>query len=277
MDQLLERIATALETIAGRLPEGPLAGDAEAVRPALAFHWTKRGPRPIAHPDLIDPASLVGVDDALAQLRANTARFVAGKPANDVLVWGDRGTGKSSLVKAMLTLFHGAGLRMIWLDREAFDSLPDVGDWVGARNERFIVYFDDLSFGEGETQYRSLKSLLEGGLTARPDNLLVYATSNRRHLVPEYRRENDPAGRDGEIHPRESVEEKIALSDRFGLRIGFYAPDQETYLRMVDAWLAHYGVEGDRGQLHREAIRFALKSGQRSGRAAHQFVRSLDR
>ncbi len=264
------RAARALERIAEAFlaPAPP-----EEREDALAWRWTERGPRPIRRPHLFDPGLLVGVDDALAQLDANTVRHVGGRPANDVLLWGARGTGKSSLVKAMLTRHHARGLRMIAVERDGFESLPEVGDWVSGRAERFILFLDDLSFGEGESSYRTLKSLLDGGLEARPANLLVYATSNRRHLLPEHFWENTEVD---EIHPGEAVEERISLADRFGLRIGLYAPDQATYLAAVDRYLDHAGFDGGREAVHREALRFALAAGHRSGRTALQFVRSLD-
>lgn len=230
---------------------------------------------PIDRIDWVAPDRLVGVEDAFAPLDANTMRFVAGKPANDVLLWGDRGTGKSSLVRAMLTRHHAAGLRLITLEQAQFDAIIAIADWVEGRSEKYILFLDDLTFAGQEAGFNELKGILEGGVSARPSNLLVYATSNRRHLLAEFMRENEPQFRDGEIHPQESVQERIALSDRFGLRIGLYAPDQSTYLAIVDRYLDHYGFQGDRKLAHRNALRFALQAGNRSGRSAHQFVRSL--
>lgn len=166
--------------------------------------------------------------------------------------------------------------RLIGLRAEAYAALDDVCDWVAGRAQRFVLFLDDFSFSDGDARYRDLKTLLEGGVVARPANLLVYATSNRRHLLPEYMADNEPELRGGELHPREAVQERIALADRFGLRIGFYAPDQDTYLKTVDRYLDLYGWRGARADVHREAIRFAIQAGGRSGRTAHQFVRALE-
>lgn len=264
----LRRVADALERTA------PMPAEVPADAPA--WQWTAQGPRPVKRVDRVAPERLVGVEEALAALDANTRRFTQGLPANDVLLWGDRGTGKSSLVKAMLTRHEGAGLRLIGLRLEAYGAIDDVCDWVESRPQRFVLFLDDFSFSNDDPRYRELKTLLEGGVAARPANLLVYATSNRRHLMPEYLADNEPLVRGGEIHPREAVQERIALADRFGLRIGFYAPDQDTYLQTVDRYLEVYGWRGSRDEAHREAIRFAIQAGGRSGRTAHQFVRSLD-
>jgi predicted AAA+ superfamily ATPase len=267
LEPVLRRIADALERLAPA--PAPAPGDAPA------WQWTAAGPAPVTRVDWVAPEQMVGVDDVLAAVDANTRRFVTGRPANDVLLWGDRGTGKSSIVKAMLTRHHAAGLRLVSLPLHDFGAIARIGDWVEKRPERYVLFLDDLSFSAEDAVFRALKSILEGGVAARPANLLVYATSNRRHLLPEYLRENEPAAQGGEIHPREAVQDKIALADRFGLRIGLYAPDQETYLETVDRYLDFYGLPGDRDELHRDALRFALQAGQRSGRTAHQFVRSL--
>lgn len=268
----LERIALVVERLA--LTLGAQTRDLPDEEPASIIAW-RTGPagfEPIRHPDLVPLERLVGIETAAHAVRRNTERFVAGQPANDVLLWGDRGTGKSSLIKAMLTLFHLQGLRMIEVARDRFTLLPRLAEWVANKTHRYIVYIDDLSFEPGETGYRELKSLLEGGLTARPSNLLVYATSNRRHLLPERFRDQDNGD---DIHPHETLEEKIALADRFGLRIGLYAPNQETYLKIVDRYADQFGVNIARDELHRKAIQFALQAGHRSGRAAIQFIRSI--
>lgn len=269
LDIQLARIAAALERLAPPAPAAP--------PDAPAYQWSRGGPIALPNVDWMEPSRLVGVSDALEQLDANTRRFVDGKPANDVLLWGERGTGKSSLVKAMLTRYHAAGLRLVGVRQSEYAAIADVADWVETQKERrFILFLDDFSFSADDFAFRELKTILEGGLRARPANLLVYATSNRRHLVPELLADNEPVVRNGEIHPREAVQERIALADRFGLRIGIYAPDQDTYLETVDRYLELYGYQGERRALHQDAIRFALQSGQRSGRTAHQFVRSLD-
>lgn len=264
----LARIAAALERLAPVPP--PVPADAPA------WEWTSSGARAVTRVDWVAAERLVGVDDVLAAVDANTRRFTAGKPANDVLLWGDRGTGKSSIVKAMLTRHHSAGLRLIALPTHDYGAISRIGDWVAGRPHRYVLFLDDLSFSADDTVFRELKSILEGGVAARPENLLVFATSNRRHLLPEFMRDNDPVRVGDEIHPGEAVQDKIALADRFGLRIGLYAPGQDVYLQTVDRYLAHYGITGHREELHREALRFALQAGQRSGRTAHQFVRSLD-
>jgi predicted AAA+ superfamily ATPase len=268
-EKILNRLADALE----RLSPAPKSAPVDAP----AYQWGNGGPTPIRQVDWMEPGRLVGVDDALALLDANTRRFVSGKPANDVLLWGERGTGKSSLVKAMLRRYHDQGLRLVGVRHSEYESISQIADWVETQDGRkFILFLDDFSFSADDAAYRELKTILEGGLRARPVNLLVYATSNRRHLVPEYLVDNEPVIREGEIHPREAVQERISLSDRFGMRIGLYAPDQDTYLETVDSYLRLYGFQGAPGTLHQEAIRFALQAGQRSGRTAHQFVRSLD-
>ncbi|ADV46793.1 ATP-binding protein [Nitratifractor salsuginis] len=223
--------------------------------------------------DTLDPITLdalVGIGEQKRRLIENTEAFLRGEEAENVLLWGSRGTGKSSLVKALLNAYADRGLRVIEFFKEDLRHLPDVLDEIRGEPWRFILFLDDLTFGEGENIYTYLKSAMEGSIEPSPDNLLVYATSNRRHLVPEYQRENEATIiREGEIHYTDSVEEKISLADRFGLWLAFYPLNQEEYLAVVD----HYfkGEEIDREALHREALRFAQERASRSGRTARQF------
>jgi len=222
----------------------------------------------------IDPIrleDLVGIEYQKETLLENTRRFVEGKPANNALLWGARGTGKSSLIKALLNTLAPEGLRLIEMDREDLDDLIDIADDIRKLPYRFILFCDDLSFEEGEQGYRGLKRILEGSIEAPPENLRIYATSNRRHLVPEFQSDNHATriGSDGEIHYGDSVEEKISLSDRFGLWLSFYQGTQEEYLSIVNSYFPDY--QGDSEELRREALRFAQLRASRSGRTAKQF------
>ena len=225
--------------------------------------------RPVRHLDPVRLADLLGVETQKAQLVDNTERFLAGRPCNHVLLWGSRGTGKSSLVKAVLNEYAEQGLRLIEVDKDDLLVLPEIVDDIRERSQRFIIYCDDLSFGEGENQYKHLKSVLEGSIELPPDNVCLYATSNRRHLMPEYERENQATRVvDGEIHHGETVEEKLSLADRFGLCLSFYPVSEAQYFAMVD----HLFPEvSDREELHVFARRFAIDKGVRSGRTARQF------
>ena len=199
-----------------------------------------------------------------------------GKPANNVLLTGARGTGKSSLIKASLNEFSDKGLRLVEVDKEHLTDLGDLTDILANRPERFIIFCDDLSFEDGESGYKSLKSALDGSVAAQVDNILIYATSNRRHLLPEYMKDNESYRHtsDGEIHPGEVVEEKISLSERFGLWISFYPPKQDEYLDMVAHWLKHFGLTNQKIDAAKpEALIWALERGSRSGRVAWQFAR----
>jgi predicted AAA+ superfamily ATPase len=262
LEGLLDRAGRLLDGLAPDLPPDPTVFERY-----LAFRWEKRGTigtlAPIAHPHLVDLDDLVGIDDAKEILLRNTAQFVAGSPANDVLLWGERGNGKSSCVKGLLKQFAPGGLRLVEVRR--WDMLRDIPF-------RFVVFCDDLSFGEREDDYRVLKTLLDGGLEERPSNVLIYATSNRRHLMPEPMSDNTGAG---EIHPEEAVSEKLGLADRFGVRLGFPRFDQERYLAVVDQLAVRFGLPVDRERLHEEALRWAMDSGHRSGRVARQFIDDL--
>lgn len=231
--------------------------------------------RPILHPDPICAADLIGVDEQLARLNRNTERFLRAEPANNALLWGARGTGKSSLVKAIFNAYRAQGLRLIEVDRDDLVQLPEIVDGIRDLSYRFIVYCDDLSFESDERQYKALKHVLEGSIELPPANVLVYATSNRRHLLPEYDRENlDARPVNGEIHPGEAIEEKIALADRFGLCLSFYPVAQPTYLQMIDHLFTNFS--GDRRCLHILANRFAIERGARNGRVARQFFNQFD-
>jgi predicted AAA+ superfamily ATPase len=249
----------------------------------VAFRWRKRGGRariePVAHPHRIRLSDLRGIDHQKSLVERNTRQFVAGRPANNVLLTGSRGTGKSSLVKAMLGAYAARGLRLIEVDKSDLVDLPDIVERVEARPERFVVFCDDLTFDAGEAGYKALKVALDGSIAGTAGNVLIYATSNRRHLLPEYMSENLETKHVGEeVHPGESVEEKISLSERFGLWISFYPFSQDDYLAAVEGWLAHFTVKPagnarEREARVREAIQYSLQRGSRSGRVAWQFAR----
>jgi predicted AAA+ superfamily ATPase len=231
---------------------------------------------PVKHVASISLGALVEVEPQKERLARNTAQFVAGRSANNVLLTGARGTGKSSLVKACLNEYAAQGLRLIEVDKADLVDLPDIVDLVSTRPERFIVFCDDLSFDEGEPGYKALKSILDGSVAQSSDNVLIYATSNRRHLLPEYMRENltYQHTEDGEVHPGEVVEEKISLSERFGLWISFYPFSQAEYLAIVGQWLRHFGVdEAAIAAARQESLVWALERGSRSGRVAFQFAK----
>ena len=221
-------------------------------------------------------SALVEVEPQKERLLRNTAQFVAGHGANNVLLTGARGTGKSSLIKACLNEFAPRGLRLIEVDKADLVDLPDIVDLVAERPERFIVFCDDLSFDEGEPGYKALKSILDGSVAQASDNVLIYATSNRRHLLPEYMKENlsYQHTEDGEVHPGEVVEEKISLSERFGLWVSFYPFSQDEYLAIVAQWLRGFGVPEDAiAAARQESLVWALERGSRSGRVAFQFAK----
>ena len=271
-----------LESLLSRL-EG-LVARAEALLPApvappdwnaVAYRWRGRL-EPVRHPHQIRLVDLQGIDQQKAAIERNTRQFVAGKPANNVLLTGARGTGKSSLVKGVLLKFAKKGLRLIEVDRNDLVNLPEIIDLVAGRPERFIVFCDDLSFEASEPSYKALKSALDGSIAGAPENLLIYATSNRRHLMPERMAENLEATHadDGEIHPGETTEEKISLSERFGLWLSFYPFDQDHYLDICVHWLHQFGVDEQSALAARqEALQWALQRGSRSGRVAWQFAR----
>lgn len=272
---LANELRTLHQLLATALPSPPPATDFDGGR---AFRWrahtaggwleTVRDLSPIRLADLH------GIDRQKAEIRRNTEQFVRGLPANNVLLTGSRGTGKSSLVKALLNEFAADGLRVVEVDKGLLHELPDIVAQLEERPERFIIYCDDLSFSEDDASYRALKTTLDGSLHAGRDNVVIYATSNRRHLLPEYHHENAMAhvGENNELHPGEAVEDKISLSDRFGLWLSFYPPSQDDYLGAVTIWLGHYGLALDE-TARLAALQWALARGNRSGRAASQFAR----
>jgi uncharacterized protein len=227
--------------------------------------------KPVHQIDEANFDDLIGIEAQKQELIQNTERFLAGLPANNALLWGARGTGKSSLVKAVLTRYKEQGLRLIEIDKDDLDDLIELSDIMRELPYKFIVFCDDLSFEEGEKGYKGLKRILEGSIEAPPGNVKVYATSNRRHLIPEYSRDNEGThvGKEGEIHYSDSVEEKISLSDRFGLWLSFYHGSQNDYLQIIDSYFKDFA--GDRKLLHKEALMYANARASKSARTAKQF------
>ncbi|KPK34821.1 MAG: AAA family ATPase [Betaproteobacteria bacterium SG8_40] len=275
-----ERIVDKLENLLDRaeriLPQPPEAPDWAA---ATAYRWRRRANsgflQPVLHPHKIRLADLQGVAEQKKLVDQNTRQFVEGFAANNVLLTGAKGTGKSSLVKAVLNKFSSKGLRLIEVEKHDLHDLPDIVDLVANAPYRFVIFCDDLSFDAEEPGYKALKVVLDGSISATSDNVLIYATSNRRHLMPEYMQENLETKYLGEeIHPGESVEEKISLSERFGLWISFYPFDQDEYLAIVDHWVAQLTDSRTAGdEVRQEALQWALLRGSRSGRVAWQFAR----
>jgi predicted AAA+ superfamily ATPase len=276
VNQELEKILQRLEQL---LPPPPPPTDWNA---SIAFRWRSSGRRgipgwlqPVKHVHRIRLADLRGIGGQIDKVEQNTRQFVEGKPANNVLLTGARGTGKSSIVKALLTKYAKKGLRLIEVEKNDLADLPHIVDQVASRPERFLVFCDDLSFHGAEDGYIALKVALDGSISTTSENLLIYATSNRRHLMPEFMNENLETKYVGdEIHPGETVEEKISLSERFGLWVTFYPFEQDEYLDIVAQWLTTFGsapkdIEAARG----EALQWALQRGSRSGRVAYQFAR----
>jgi uncharacterized protein len=277
MAELLARATRVLTQLEAWLPPAPPTTNWEA----RAFRWRKRGTShgwldAIANVSLIHTEDLQHIERQTEIIDRNTRHFLEGKPANNVLMTGARGTGKSSLVKAMLAAYGDRGLRLIEVDKSDLGDLADIVDLVAKRPEKFIVFCDDLSFEEGESGYKALKSVLDGSAASTGNNVLIYATSNRRHLMPEYMSENLQAkhGADGELHPGETVEEKISLSERFGLWLSFYPFRQDDYLDIVYHWLRTLGCsEASILESRTEALQWALERGSRSGRVAWHFAR----
>jgi len=239
-----------------------------------AFIWDgkRKSMKPIERPVKIDQADLIGIDSIKKEVVNNTKNFIDGRKANNVLLWGERGTGKSSLMKALLTVFNGTSLRMIQIYKHDILTIQDLYDLLWrSRSYRFILFIDDLSFEESQTDYKEMKTIMDGGLEEIPENVLFYATSNRKHLIPTKFSDNES----DDIRPSDTVEEKVSLVDRFGLRLGFYHFSQDTYLEIVASYAAKYGVSMVKGKLDRLAIQWALGAGGRNGRIAEQFVRTI--
>jgi predicted AAA+ superfamily ATPase len=280
LERLLGRAEQLIERIEAVLPKPLGAPDWAA---SVAFRYRKRSSghgqlEPVRHVAPMRLSDLQEIDDQKAKIQRNIHQFVQGLPANNVLLTGARGTGKSSLVKACLHEYAAQGLRLIEVDKADLVDLSDIVDLVADRPERFVVFCDDLSFEDGESGYKALKSVLDGSVSAAGDNVLICATSNRRHLLPEYMKENlsHTHTADGEVHPGEVIEEKISLSERFGLWVSFYPFSQDEYLTIVAQWLSAFGVPAaDIEAARPQALVWALERGSRSGRVAYQFARDF--
>jgi predicted AAA+ superfamily ATPase len=277
-ERLMARVESLVTRIESVLPQPLSAPDWQA---SVAYRYRKRSSghgslEPVKHLGTMRLTDLKEIEDQKDKIKRNTEQFVKGVPANNVLLTGSRGTGKSSLIKACLNEYAAQGLRLIEVDKADLVDLPDIVDLVFGLPEKFIIYCDDLSFEEGESGYKALKSILDGSIAAATPNVLIYATSNRRHLLPEYMTENLTYTHtaDGEVHPGEVVEEKISLSERFGLWVSFYPFSQDEYLTIVAQWLTSFGVTPEAIKAAQPAsLVWALERGSRSGRVAFQFAR----
>jgi predicted AAA+ superfamily ATPase len=278
LERVLQRAEALMQRIESVLPQPLQAPDWSA---SVAYRYRKRSSghgtlEPVRHVAQLGLQDLKEIDQQKEKIQRNTEQFVNGLPANNVLLTGARGTGKSSLIKACLNNYAPRGLRLIEVDKDDLVDLPDIIEVVANRTEKFIVYCDDLSFEDGEPGYKALKSILDGTVAASTANVLIYATSNRRHLLPEYMKENLTYTHtdDGEVHPGEGVEEKISLSERFGLWVSFYPFSQDEYLAITAQWLSSFGVSTTAIDAAKpEALVWALERGSRSGRVAYQFAR----
>lgn len=280
LEQFLQKAEALLARVEAVLP--PAHAREPDWKRSFAFRWRKRAAggasylQPVVHASAITLSDLHHVGTQKQQIEQNTRQFVQGRPANNVLLTGARGTGKSSLIKACLNAFAADGLRLIEVDKDDLAELPDIVDLVAGRPERFVIFCDDLSFEEGERGYKALKVALDGSIAAQSDNVIIYATSNRRHLLPEKMSDNASYthAADGDLHPGETVEEKISLSERFGLWLSFYPFRQDDYLGIVAHWLASFGCDARQIEAARaDALRWALARGSRSGRVAWQFAK----
>jgi hypothetical protein len=277
-ERLMARVESLVTRIESVLPQPLSAPDWQA---SVAYRYRKRSSGhgsldPVKHLGTLRLSDLKEIEDQKDKIKRNTEQFVKGVPANNVLLTGSRGTGKSSLIKACLNEYSAQGLRLIEVDKADLVDLPDIVDLVFDLPEKFIIFCDDLSFEEGESGYKALKSILDGSIAAATPNVLIYATSNRRHLLPEYMAENltYTYTADGEVHPGEVVEEKISLSERFGLWVSFYPFSQDEYLTIVAQWLSSFGVTAEAIKAAQPAsLVWALERGSRSGRVAFQFAR----
>ncbi|WP_288387080.1 ATP-binding protein [uncultured Acinetobacter sp.] len=270
-DHLIETLSRVLNQLQQTLPELPQAPDFSAP----AFKWQDRQLKPIYTPKTFRLDDLKGIESQKKKIVQNTLQFLHGFPANDILLTGSRGTGKSSIVRALLTEYMAEGLRLIEIERDDLSDLPLIQKIITERPEKFIVYCDDLAFNAEDENYRSLKSVLDGSLQSGSNNFIIYATSNRRHLLPEFMHENTPVTKVDvpqykELHPQEAIEEKISLSDRFGLWLSFYPMDQNLYLEIVEHYIVQAGLAFDE-TVRAESLRWSQSRGQRSGRAAYQF------
>ena len=280
-ERLIERAEQLIDRIESVLPQ-PLGAPPDW-NAAIAWRYRRRSSghgrlEPVRHMAAMALSDLKEIDGQKEKIERNTRQFIEGRPANNVLLTGARGTGKSSLVRACLHEFAPQGLRLIEVDKADLTDLPDIVEVVSGRPEKFIVFSDDLSFDEGEPGYKALKSILDGSVAAATPNVLIYATSNRRHLLPEYMKENlsYTHTEDGEVHPGEVVEEKISLSERFGLWVSFYPFSQAEYLAIVAQWLSSFGLDAAAIESARpQALVWALERGSRSGRVAYQFSRDF--
>ncbi len=280
LEQLLHKVSQLVDRIETVLPQPLSAPDWTQ---AVAWRYRKRASghgvlEPVRHIAAMSLDDLREIDDQKEKMQRNIEQFVQGRPANNVLLTGARGTGKSSLIKACLHHFAPRGLRLIEVDKDDLTDLPDIIEVVAGLEEKFMVYCDDLSFEDGEPGYKALKSILDGSVAAATPNVLVCATSNRRHLLPEYMSENLSYKHtpDGEVHPGEGVEEKISLSERFGLWISFYPFSQDEYLTIANQWLGALGATAEQiEQARPAALLWALERGSRSGRVAYQFARDF--
>jgi predicted AAA+ superfamily ATPase len=273
LDSLLEKANNLMDRLERFLSAAPSAEP--DWQEANAYRWEQGRLAPVTHPHRIGLTDLLGIDRQKQLIIQNTKQFVQGRTANNVLLTGSRGTGKSSLVKALLNEYAPEGLRLIEVGKPALGDLPHIIALVAGRPEKFILYCDDLSFNSEEPGYQALKAALDGSLVAFSDNLLIYATSNRRHLMPESMQDNLATKYVGdEIHPGETVEEKISLSERFGLWVSFYPFSQDEYLAIVAHWLKHFGVTAEFDEAARqEALQWSIQRGSRSGRVGWQFAR----
>jgi len=279
LERLIERAEALISRIEQVLPL-PLQ-EPKNWNESIAWRYRRRSTgqallEPVRHVAPLGLNELVEIEPQKEKIQRNTEQFVNGKPANNVLLTGARGTGKSSLIKACLNAYAPRGLRLIEVDKSDLVDLPDIVEVVSARPEKFIIFCDDLSFEDGESSYKALKSILDGSVAASTANVLIYATSNRRHLLPEFMKENESYTHmaDGEVHPGEAIEEKVSLSERFGLWVSFYPFSQAEYLAIVGQWLRSQGLsESAIEASHPEALVWALERGSRSGRVAYQFSR----
>ena len=273
---LLERLDALLTWLEAWLPPAA-AGAGRPDWAAAAFRWRAPGLQAVVHPHRLALDDLCHIDYQRHELERNTRQFLAGLPANNALLWGARGTGKSSLVKALLNQYADQGLRLIEVQPQDLKDLPDIVAPLFDRPERFIVFADDLTFAAHDPSYTALKAILDGSIASVPDNVIIYATSNRRHLLPEFQQDNQAAQiLEGELHPSEAVEEKISLSERFGLWLSFYPFDQAQFLQLVWHWLRRFAMDpapAEASGVEQAALQYALRRGSRSGRVAWQFAR----